>query len=50
MPKRKLVEIIKELLKTDLEMLFLHQLSEDELKDLADSIRDRIDEIKNRKP
>ena len=49
MPKRKLIEIIKELLKTDLEMLFLHQLSEDELKDLADSIRDRIDELKKRK-
>ena len=49
MPKKKLIGIIKELLKTDLEMLFLHQLSEDELRNLADSIQDRIDELKKRK-
>jgi len=49
MPKKKLIEIIKELLKTDLEMLFLHQLSEDELRDLAASIQARIDHLKKKK-
>jgi len=49
MPKKRLIEIIKELLKTDMEMIFLHQLSEDELRDLADSIKDRIHELKRRK-
>jgi len=49
MPKKKLIEIIKGLLKTDLEMLFLHQLDEDELRDLADSIKDRIEQLKKKK-
>jgi hypothetical protein len=43
MPKKKLTETIKELLKSDMEMLFLHQLDEEELRLLADSIRERID-------
>jgi hypothetical protein len=49
MPKKKLIEIIKDLLKTDLEMLFLHQLDEDELRDLADSIKERIEQLKKKK-
>jgi hypothetical protein len=49
MPKKKLIEIIKDLLKTDLEMFFLHQLDEDELRDLADSIKERIEQLKKKK-
>ena len=48
MPKKKLIEIIKELLKADIEMHFLNQLDEEELRSLADSIRERIDELKSR--
>jgi hypothetical protein len=48
MPKKKLIEIIKELLKEDMEMHFLHRLDEDELRTLADSIKERIDELKDR--
>jgi len=48
MPKKKLIEIIKELLKADIEMHFLHQLDEEELRALADSIKERIDELKDR--
>jgi hypothetical protein len=48
MPKKKLIEIIKELLKADLDMIFLHQLDEEELKALADSIKERIDGLKDR--
>jgi hypothetical protein len=48
MPKKKLIEIIKELLKADLDMIFLHQLDEEELRILADSIKERIDELKDR--
>ncbi len=48
MPKKKLVEIIKGLLKADMDMLFLHQLDEEELRTLADSIKERVDELKGR--
>jgi|WetSurMetagenome_2_1015567.scaffolds.fasta_scaffold446291_2 hypothetical protein len=48
MPKKKLIEIIKELLKADLEMHFLDRLDEEELKTLADSIRERIDQLRKR--
>jgi hypothetical protein len=48
MPKKKLIEIIKELLKADMEMLFLHQLDEGELRILADSIKERIVELKGK--
>ena len=48
MPKKKLIEIIKELLNADVEMHFLNQLDEDELQSLADSIKERIDELKSR--
>ncbi len=49
MPKKKLVEIIKELLKAEVEMHFLDQLHEDELRALADAIRERIDGLRKRK-
>ena len=49
MPKNKLIKIIKDLLKADIEMIFLHQLSEEELKTLADSIKDRMDNLKKKK-
>jgi hypothetical protein len=48
MPKKKLIEIIKALLKADIELHFLDQLHEDELNTLADSIRERIDDLKKR--
>ena len=48
MPKKKLIEIIKELLKADVEMLFLHQLTEDELNTLVDAINERIDQLKKK--
>ena len=48
MPKKKLIEIVKELLKADVEMLFLHQLTEDELNTLVDAIRERIDQLKRK--
>ena len=48
MPKKKLIEIIKELLKADVEMLFLHQLTEDELNTLVDAIQERIDQLKKK--
>ncbi len=49
MPKKKLIEIIRGLLKAEVEMHFLDQLHEDELKALADSIRERIDGLKKKK-
>lgn len=49
MPKKKLIEIIRELLKAEMEMHFLDQLHEDDLQALADSIRERIDGLKRRK-
>jgi hypothetical protein len=49
MPKKKLVEIIKELLKAEVEMHVLDQLHEDELRALADAIRERIDGLRKRK-
>jgi|WetSurMetagenome_2_1015567.scaffolds.fasta_scaffold197430_1 hypothetical protein len=48
MPKKKIIEIIKDLLKADIEMHFLNQLDEGELQALADSIRERIDALKSR--
>jgi hypothetical protein len=48
MPKKKVIEIIKELLKADVEMLFLHQLTEDELNTLVDAIQERIDQLKKK--
>lgn len=48
MPKNRLIQIIKELLKADIEMIFLHQLSEEELKALAESIKDRINDLKRK--
>jgi len=48
MPKKKLIEIIKELLKADVEMLFLQQLTEDELNTLVDAIKERIDQLKKK--
>ena len=48
MPKKKLIDIIKDLLKADMEMHFLNQLNEEELRALADSIKERIDELKDR--
>jgi hypothetical protein len=48
MPKKKLIEIIKGLLKADMEMHFLNQLNEEELRALADSIKERINELKDR--
>jgi hypothetical protein len=48
MPKKKLIKIIKELLKADIEMHFLNQLDEDELRTLVDSVQERIDELKKR--
>jgi hypothetical protein len=48
MPKKKLIEIIKELLKADMEMHFLQQLDEEELRILIDSIQERVDELKGR--
>jgi hypothetical protein len=43
MTKEKLVEKIKELLKTDNELNFLFELKEPELETLVACIRDRVD-------
>ena len=43
MTKEKLVEKIKELLKTDMELLFLLDLKKEEIETLVACIRDRID-------
>ena len=45
MPKKKLIKITKELLKADIEMHFLDQLDEEELRTLVDSIQERIDQL-----
>ena len=45
MTKEKLVEKIKELLKTDIDLDFLLILKEEELERLVACIRDRIDRI-----
>ena len=44
MTKEKLVEKIKELLKTDIDLDFLLILKEEELEKLVACIRDRIDQ------
>jgi len=45
MKKEKLVEKIKELLKTDIDLDFLLILKEEELERLVACIRDRVDQI-----
>jgi len=45
MTKEKLVEKIKELLKTDIDLDFLLILKEEELERLVACIRDRVDRI-----
>lgn len=43
MTKEKLVEKIKELLKTDMDLLFLLELKKEEIETLVACIRDRVD-------
>lgn len=43
MTKERLVEMIKELLKTDMELQFLLDLKREEIETLVACIRDRID-------
>ena len=43
MTKEKLVEKIRELLKTDMELLFLLDLKKEEIETLVACVRDRID-------
>ncbi len=45
MTKEKLVEKIKELLKTDIDLNFLLILKKEELEKLVACIRDRVDRI-----
>jgi hypothetical protein len=45
MTKEKLVEKIKELLKTDIDLDFLLILEEQELERLVACIRDRVDQV-----
>ena len=45
MTKDKLVEKIKELLKTDIDMDFLLELKKEEIEILVACIRDRVDRI-----
>ena len=45
MTKEKLMEIIKEILKTDIDLRFLLQLTETELETLVACIRDRIEQV-----
>ena len=45
MTKEKLVEKIKELLKTDIDLRFLLELKKEELERLIACIRDRVDRI-----
>ena len=45
MTKDRLVEKIKELLKTDIDMRFLLGLQKDELETLVACIRDRVDHM-----
>ena len=45
MTKDKLVEKIKELLKTDIDLDFLLELKKEELERLVACIRDRVDRI-----
>ncbi len=45
MGKKKLVEKIKELLKTDIDLDFLLELREEEIERLVACIRDRVDQV-----
>jgi len=45
MTKEKLVEKIRELLKTDIDLNFLLILEEEELERLITCIRDRVDQV-----
>jgi hypothetical protein len=45
MTKEKLVEKIRELLKTDIDLYFLLILEEEELERLVACIRDRVDQV-----
>ena len=45
MTKEKLVEKIRELLKTDIDLNFLLILEEEELERLIACIRDRVDQV-----
>jgi hypothetical protein len=45
MTKEKLMEIIKDILKTDIDLRFLLQLTETELETLVACIRDRVEQV-----
>jgi len=45
MTKDKMVEKIKELLKTDLNLDFLLELKKEEIESLVACIRDRVDQV-----
>jgi hypothetical protein len=45
MTKEKLIEIIKDILKTDIDLRFLLQLTETELETLVACIRDRVEQV-----
>jgi len=45
MNKEKLMEIIKDILKTDINLRFLLQLTETELETLVACIRDRVEQV-----
>ncbi len=47
MTKEKLVEKIKELLRTDRDLSFLLQLKKKEIEKLLACIRDRVDQVGN---
>ena len=46
MTKEELVEKIKELLKTDIDLDFLLELKKEEIESLVACIRDRVDQIR----
>jgi len=46
MTKDRLVEKIKELLKTDIDMSFLLELNKNEIETLVACIRDRVDHMR----
>jgi hypothetical protein len=43
--KEKLTSIIKQLLKTDTDLRFLHELRKEDLEKLVAIIRDRVDRV-----
>jgi len=45
MTKEKLMKIIKDILKTDIDLRFLLQLTETELETLVACIRDRVEQV-----